>query len=231
MIKTSVKLLLVILFGIQLFSCTPKSRLQQLAMEHATKPAVLPIPDKTISKEDQKKIINIDDNAVQLTPPTPIQGNLIQTGGTVMLLARQLAIDLNTSADNVSQLIAMKEYIQRNWHYIHDPQYDKDTWRSAEATIALRYKGKFPGDCDDFAILMASLARQIGLESRILGGFYNGEGHAFAEFKLPNNDLRRIQRENLDYRIDSNGYWVSLDWFKGRDHNKFTNDIKIFEDI
>jgi hypothetical protein len=216
---------------IALLSCTPKSRLQQIAISHANKPAVTPVPDRTITKEEDKQIIEIDRKGNRLTPPTPIEGNLIQTGGSVLVLARQLTIDLNISGSNVSQILAMRDYIQENWHYIHDPMRDKDTWRSADATIALRYKGKFPGDCDDFAILMASLARQIGLESRMLGGFYQGEGHAFAEFKVPKNEYNNSKLKNADYREDYNGYWVSLDWFIGREHNQYARDIIVYEDI
>ena len=182
----------LILFAIFISACTPKSRLQQIGKEKASIPSVKPKPNRTISKNEGKQIIEIDRKSKKLNPPTALEGNLIQTGGVVMVLARQLTIDLNVSGSNVSQILAMQNYIQNNWHYIHDPKRDKDTWRSAEATIELRYKGKFPGDCDDFAILMASLARQIGLESRMLGGFHNREGHAFAEFKVPLNELRPI---------------------------------------
>ena len=73
--------------------------------------------------------------------------------------------------------------------------------------------------------------RQIGLKSRMVGGFDKGDGHAFAEFLLPDSTLSSSQLNRLDYRKDYNGVWISLDWFKGSDHNRFTHDIQIFDDI
>lgn len=220
-----------ILLLICLNACTPKSKLVAIAGQRkkdAVTPAVVPLPDKTISKEEKKKIIDINGN--NLTPPTPIEGKLIQTGGSVGVLACKLAIDLDIQGSNVSQILAMQKYVNKNWHYIHDPKRSRDTWRSAEATIALRYKGKFPGDCDDFAILMASLAKQIGLRARIIGGFSNSGGHAFGEFNLPQNEKDNCDLKDCDFRNDEDGIWISLDWFKGNDHNKYINDIRMIEE-
>lgn len=211
-------------------SCTSKSKLANLAIAHAKKTETVPEPNSTISKNEEKSIIEIDESNEILTPPTPIQGNLIQTGGSVLVLVRELTIDLEVSGSNVTQILAMKEYVQSRWHYIHDPDRDRDTWRSAETTIALRYNNKFPGDCDDFAILMASLARQIGLKSRVVGGFYQGQGHAFAEFKVPEDEIYNSVLNNIEFRQDIEGIWVSLDWFTGYEHNQFTSDIIIFDD-
>jgi hypothetical protein len=218
------------IFLITIVSCTSKSRLSTIALAYANKPEKLPDPNKTISKDEEKSLVEINQSNDKLNPPTSIEGNLIQTGGSVLVLARELTIDLEISGSNVSQILAIKEYIHNNWHYIHDPDKDADTWRSAETTIALRYKNKFPGDCDDFAILLASLARQIGLKSRVVGGFYQGQGHAFAEFKIPQDEIYNSDLNNKDIRQDAYGYWVSLDWFIGDEHNQFTDDILIFDE-
>jgi hypothetical protein len=194
-------------------------------------PEDTPDPSNTISEKEEKKIIDISKDETELTPPTPIEGNLIQTGGIVAQLATQLTIDLDVSGSNVSQIVAMQKFVQNRWHYIHDPARSKDTWRSAEATIKLRHNGKFPGDCDDFAILMASLAKQIGLESRMVGGTYNGGGHAWAEFKLEPNEKNNPSLRGMDIYKYNNGYWVSLDWFKGQEHKRYTKNIRIYNDI
>lgn len=212
-------------------ACTPKSKLVSIVGQRnkdAIEPSVVPEPGKTISKKIKKTIVSKKGN--HLTPPTPIEGKLIQTGGCVGLLARELAIDLDVSGSNVSQIVAMQRYVNSKWHYIHDPKRSKDTWRSAEATIALRYKDKFPGDCDDFAILMASLAKQIGLRSRMIGGFYGKGGHAFAEFRLPANEKDNVSLVDCDFRTDKDGCWVSLDWFKGAVHNRYIKDIRLIEE-
>ena len=65
----------------------------------------------------------------------------------------------------------------------------------------------------------------------MVGGFDGDSGHAFAEFLVPKNELNNKNLYGMDYRTDYNGKWVSLDWFKGNDHNKYTHNIKIFEDI
>ncbi|WP_321299263.1 transglutaminase-like domain-containing protein [Marinifilum fragile] len=221
----------VFLIAICFTSCTPKSKLLTIARQRqkdANTPAVIPKPERTISKNTSPKVIR--KSGVKLTPPSPIEGKLIQTGGSVEVLASELAIDLNIQGSNVSQIMAIHKYIIRNWHYIHDPKKSKDTWRSAETTIALRHKGKFPGDCDDFAILMASLAKQIGLRSRMVGGYSGSQGHAFAEFLLPENEKRNPNLRNCDYRTDNDGVWVSMDWFTGQDHNKYIRDIRIIEE-
>ena len=194
-------------------------------------PENTPDPSNTISEKKEKKIIDISEDEKELTPPTPIEGDLIQTGGIVAKLATQLTIDLGVQGSNVSQIIAMQKYIQGRWHYIHDPARDKDTWRSAEATIKLRHHGKFPGDCDDFAILMASLAKQIGLKSRMVAGTYNGGGHAWAEFKLPYEERNNRNLKKMDTYKYNGETWVSLDWFKGNEHRKYTHNVKIYEDI
>jgi transglutaminase-like putative cysteine protease len=143
----------------------------------------------------------------------------------------ELTIDLQTGSNQINQIIAMKKYVFSNWHYVFDPDSGHDTWRSAEATLSLKYKGRYSGDCDDFAILMASFARQIGLRSRMVGGYDGDSGHAFAEFLIPEHEQNNINLRGMDFRNDYSGKWVSLDWFKGYDHERYVRNSKIYEDI
>ena len=76
---------------------------------------------------------------------------------------------------------------------------------------------------------MASCAKQIGLVSRVVGGYNGDSGHAFAEFKVSEEIAEKMDR-SIDIRKDIDTYWVSLDWFNGRDHNKYLDDIKILID-
>jgi hypothetical protein len=210
-------------------ACTPKSKILSIAQEQLSKantPESTPVPGETISKKVEPKIIEMKGNS--LTPASPIEGDLIQTGGSIESLATKLAIESGINADNVLQVLWINEYLKEHWHYIYDPYKDRDTWRSAEVTIALRHKEKFPGDCDDFAILNASVAKQIGLRARVIGGYAKDEGgHAFAEFFLPHNEINLHFVKNYDHRNDSDGYWLSLDWFKGVEHNKYIRDTNI----
>jgi hypothetical protein len=181
--------------------------------------------DKIVTPKEEKTIKN---DLIKDKIPSA-RGKLIQVEGLVLKEVMELTIKLKTSNSQIEQILVLQNYVQSKWHYIFDPNTGSDTWRSAEATLSLKYQGQYSGDCDDFAILIASMARQIGLESRMVGGFDNGDGHAFAEFLDSKNELTTRQLKNLDHRIGSEGTWISLDWFKGADHNRFTHDIKILE--
>jgi hypothetical protein len=213
-----------------------------MAKKEANKEATTPTPN-TIKKDVVPKVVDIDDiitpkekekvNKVLINKNIPpAEGRLIQVEGLVLKEVTELTIMLNIPNFQLDQIFAMNEYVKNNWHYVFDPKLDHDTWRSAEATISLKYNGKYPGDCDDFAILMASFARQIGLESRMIGAYdNNGSGHAFAEFLVPKKLLSSPLLYGKDYRSDYRGKWMSLDWFKGGEHKKYINDIHVFEEI
>ncbi|MBG7613172.1 transglutaminase domain-containing protein [Polaribacter sp. BAL334] len=224
-------------------SCSRSGRSKIIAMakSEASKKNTIPEPN-TIIKKSEPQIINIEDivspneknrineELIKSKIP-PVIGNLIQVEGLVLKEVSELNIKLNTSGSQLEQILAMQNYVFKNWHYIFDPITGKDTWRSAEATLSLKYNDQYSGDCDDFAILMASMARQIGLKSRMIGGFDDESGHAFAEFLLPEEELSNELLNGLDFRKDSLGIWVSLDWFKGENHKKFTKNIIIYENI
>lgn len=215
-----------------------------MAKKEGNKRSTTPRPN-TIKKDVDPKIISIntintpeelsriEKDLINSKIPK-VQGKLIQVEGLVLKEVSQLSIKLETSPSQVVQILQLKEYVFNNWHYVFDPDTGTDTWRSAEATISLKYNNKYSGDCDDFAILMASFARQIGLESRMVGGFSGKSGHAFAEFLLPKKDNKlrdKLNANNIDYRKDFRGVWVSLDWFKGTDHNRYLENFKVYDDI
>ena len=209
-----------------------------MAKKESNKKSTIPIPE-TIKKDIVPRIIEIAevlttkekikiDKTLSNDEISPIRGKLIQVEGLVLKEVNKLTIDLNTSSSQVEQIFAMKKHVFKNWHYLFDPLLNKDTWRSAEATISLKYKGVYSGDCDDFAILMASFAKQIGLKSRVVGAYRdNGDGHAFAEFLVPEKDPANPLLRGEDYRADYQGKWISLDWFKGAEHRKYKNDVQI----
>jgi hypothetical protein len=224
-------------------SCSRSGRAQIIAMakKEANKKNTIPEPN-TIIKDADPQIIEIEDiitpreknsikNELIKNRIPPAVGNLIQVEGLVLKEVSELNIKLNTSGSQIEQILAMQKYVFKNWHYIFDPVTGKDTWRSAEATLSLKYKGQYSGDCDDFAILMASIARQIGLRSRMVAGFDGDSGHAFAEFLVPVNESKNKRLQGIAYRTDTSGIWVSLDWFKDENHNKYTYNVKIFENI
>lgn len=236
-------LISMIAFAFLLNSCTScsksgRAKIIAMAKKEANKKNTIPVPN-TIVKNIESQVISIEDivtpkektiikkELVKNKIP-PAIGNLIQVEGLVLKEVSELNIKLNTSGSQVEQVLAMQKYINKNWHYIYDPETGKDTWRSAEATLSLKYNGQYSGDCDDFAILMASIARQIGLESRVIGAYRtNGNGHAFAEFLVPKNELNNYKLKGKDYREDYSGKWVSLDWFSGAEHREYKIDLRV----
>lgn len=218
-----------------------RAKIIRMAQQEYQKTQSIPEPN-TLIKNYEPEVVKIEHivtpseeqsikNELIKDKIPPAEGSLIQVEGLVLKEVMELTIDLNTSDSQMEQILSMKNHIQTNWHYVNDPLQTSDTWRSAEATLSLKYKGKYSGDCDDFAILLASIARQIGLKSRMVGGFDGLSGHAFAEVLVIDGSLSIQDLRRLDYREDSNGIWISLDWFKGADHDKYIRDIKIFDDI
>lgn len=166
------------------------------------------VPRQTLRKNDIDKI---KEHALAST-------GKIQTGGYVFNnLADILKDYTDIQGDRHKQLKVVWQYVYDNWNYINDPYDTKDTWRSATETIENYYfvsGKKYSGDCDDFAILMASFARQLGYRSRIVTAFNSkGEGHAYAEY----------------YR---NKHWYSMDWFGCMDGEPFEGKVDgIYENL
>lgn len=131
--------------------------------------------------------------------PTNALNGKIQTEGIV----RQNVVDILSRHPNISQekqLEVLWRYAKNNWNYMNDPHSVSDTWRPADETINDYYfvNGRsYTGDCDDFAILMASFARQIGFPAAIIAVYKGNKGHAYAEYY--------------------NGKkWVPMDWFSNK---------------
>lgn len=128
--------------------------------------------------------------------PTSVMDGKIQTEGIV----RQNVVDILSNHPNLSQekqLEALWRHAKDNWNYMNDPYTTTDTWRPANETINDYYfvnGRKYTGDCDDFAILMASFARQIGFPTALIAAYEGNEGHAYAEYY---NGKR----------------WIPMDWF------------------
>ena len=150
------------------------------------------------------------------------QGNKkIQTEGLVLRNFSDIQAVNNTNheSDPVKQLEIAWKFVKGHWLYLYDPNTEsgKDTWRSASETISNYYSnGKcYTGDCDDFAILMASFARQVGLESRVKAVVKGNGGHAYAEFRRKGDST-----------------WHNLDWFEDFDSpQRFVGDKEFIYDV
>jgi hypothetical protein len=107
-----------------------------------------------------------------------------------------------------------------NWKYVNDPL-ENEFYSKASRTIS---QTNLSGDCDDFAILLYSLITAIGGKARI--NFVVGltGGHAFTEIDISIFNFAEVQKtiennfpdykiDQINYRTDSKGIWLNLDWW------------------
>ncbi|HEC62185.1 MAG TPA: hypothetical protein ENI27_08030 [bacterium] len=144
----------------------------------------------------------------------------------------KLETDLNRLEEIKKENEQFREELERqkrdldefDWSYISDPLVMRDEYySSADRTIAVG----FAGDCDDFAILMASCIEAIGGVTRIMEGDCGDIGHAWCEVMIGGEPeweaalsiIRRFYHsrfKNIEGWIDAEGYhWLSLDWRLG----------------
>jgi hypothetical protein len=133
---------------------------------------------------------------------------------------------------NIAQVCDIWEKCYDEWTYISDPR-GLEYFSPASTTIDLGLKG----DCDDFAILIASLVEAMGGTTRvILAQGANGGGHAYTEVYVTNNkkDFDSIAQSickryhcksvayHIEYDKDKNPrYWLNLDWQSKHPGGKF----------
>ena len=128
----------------------------------------------------------------------------------------------------IDQICSIYEYMADNWGYVDD-------WRGRELFQYSNYtlnEGKNAGksgkgDCDDFAILMASLIESIGGTSRIVFAYGATGGHAYCEVYLGKEGDKNLERMlswlKKEYRTDkievhsdpeTDDVWLNMDWWK-----------------
>ena len=85
---------------------------------------------------------------------------------------------------------AIMQYVQKNISYISDPV-GEDYWAPPRDTLLAR-----AGDCDDQALLVASMCLAIGIPARVrIVLDKNGRnGHAFAEILAGTTDSRLVNK-------------------------------------
>jgi WD40 repeat protein len=129
---------------------------------------------------------------------------------------------------NINQVSEIYDTLVVGWYYFSDPSY-KEKYKNANLTLQ---DGKTSssvgmGDCDDFAILMASLINSLGGSTRIIlaSNATNAEGHAYCEVYLgEENDSQvtdLINWTKLEYNLKEvpglnkigNEVWMNLDWW------------------
>ena len=134
----------------------------------------------------------------------------------------------------IAQLCDIWEKTYRDWTYVSDPR-GFEYFSPASNTITIGLKG----DCDDFAILIASLAESTSGSARvILAQGAEGGGHAYAEVYVTDNIqgfasiakyiTRRYNCQTVAYHVEYGkdmipAYWLNLDWQSGHPGGEFYN--------
>lgn len=122
--------------------------------------------EKQARRQYEVKINELTKNVTQAIRPTH---------PTVRTYALRLARQY-PGPRNPLQVKRIWYHVKRNWRYVSDPR-GGDYFAPANETI----EAGLAGDCDDFAILLASLIEAIGGDARIVLAFGPGSGHAYCE--------------------------------------------------
>lgn len=196
-------------------------------------------PDPTPEPTVKPRVINYENDDIILpSPPPPLQDGERKyshwyTDGNLNLEMLEDACDYNlpytkTFANklagrspgnyNIGQVCEIFDYCYNKWSYVNDPA-DSEYVARASETIA----SSLTGDCDDFAVLLASCILAIGGRPCINTGYNSGGGHAFTEVDISGFNEDDVKKEirkrfsaysidNLATRRDGNHVWLNLDW-------------------
>lgn len=115
------------------------------------------------------------------------------------------------------QICDVFEYCYNKWRYVNDPSGQEYLSKASETIY-----GSLIGDCDDFAVLMASCILAIGGDAAIVLAYNAESGHAYAEVDISSFDenyVRNVIRNRFsgydhafNFRKDGQHQWLNLDW-------------------
>ena len=115
----------------------------------------------------------------------------IQTTPGIKQIADKIVTLSCPSPHRVCYAKAIFYFVQKNFFYVNDPLYH-EYYKTPQETLTSR-----ASDCDDFAILTASLLRSVGFLTR----FVQVPGHLYLQVKIP---------EAISSYKDKEG-WINLD--------------------
>lgn len=131
---------------------------------------------------------------------------------------------------NLGQVCDLYDYANEKWGYVNDPVAQEYVAKASESIT-----NGTNGDCDDYAVLLASMVVAIGGEARISYVYDYNSGHAFTEVLVgPDASINSACHEYLSarygaeylpgFRQDENGqYWMNLDWFSDYPAGEYFN--------
>ena len=134
---------------------------------------------------------------------------------------------------NLAQICDLWENVYNRWTYVDDP-HGGEYFSPASRTITLGLKG----DCDDFAIVVASMIESVGGSARVVTAKNSTSGHAYPEVYIGNTSEQyekaadyirhRYHVTNVGCHVttDADGprYWLNLDWWSTHPGGRFFAD-------
>ena len=122
---------------------------------------------------------------------------------------------------SLEQAFEIFNFCYSRWRYVNDPKVGGSDYvaRASESIAA-----SLTGDCDDFAVLIASCIFSIGGNARIVTASNSAnEGHAYAELDVTNFNKSDIistirsmfpssENQSVFTRQDDGKIWLNLDW-------------------
>ncbi len=143
----------------------------------------------------------------------------------------------NCNGYSIQQICSVFDECMKRWIYVNDPS-GKEYVSSASKTIS----NGFRGDCDDFAVLMASCIKAIGGDICVVlaEDDKRGSGHAYCEVDISRLNVSAVQaylkkhypkkysrgeyyseKSYFTIRKDVYGHiWINLDWFDEYDYTR-----------
>jgi hypothetical protein len=143
---------------------------------------------------------------------------------------------------NIGQICMIWYGLAYSWSYVNDPRGIEYVAKAEDSARLLA------GDCDDFAVLMASMIESVGGSARLIGAYRQNAAHMFAEVYIGHtqqeanlaanyigslDQLRQYGAKQLHYRTDKDGCWLNLDWsagYPGGPYFQSENEVIIYPD-
>ncbi len=142
---------------------------------------------------------------------------------------------VNKDNRSLIQSFSIFKEINNNWVYVSDPA-GEEYFASADETISQQQiDGKFNGDCDDHAILMAACLKFVGSEVRLVRTTH----HIYPELKIGSKDqldnatflirhklfTKESKKKSIYYHVDQNGViWLNFDYTGRAPGGKFLQE-------
>jgi len=133
------------------------------------------------------------------------------------------------------QSFSVFKEINNNWVYVSDPVGEEYFASAGETVDQQQYDGKFNGDCDDHAILMAACLKFVGSEVRLVRTTH----HIYPELKIGTKNqldkatylirhrlfVKESKGKSIYYHVDQSGViWLNFDYTGRAPGGKFLQE-------